>query len=543
MAYEYSDLLVQARNWGEESLQEGWILEKDYQSLNMIDERTPDSLFSITESRPLIVAFLGGTGVGKSSLINRLAGKAIARTGVERPTSREVTVYHHRSVVLQHLPEKLPVNKIKMAQHDDERRKQVIWVDMPDMDSTEQKNKELVLEWIPHIDVLIYVVSPERYRDNKAWRMLLAEGGRHAWVFVINQWDRGQPEQYGDFIAQLAKAGFDRPVVLRTDCSSELTDSNEDEFNQLEDIIQQLANKRTIQQLELRGIQVRKEELKEKLEVCLQAFGPDDANQRLIEKWSSGWKETADVLEKGFDWPLQRLAVLYVKNEAGLLPAKTLKENKDNKRDKSLLWDDWAQSRFDDALDEVIQEADLCKLPVTPLKQGFLPMRQKAEQIVMTQLELAVRQALANPGNALQRFLLKFTGICATVLPVAVMGWVGYQGFQEYYDSGVTDQAYLGVNFAVHSSLLIILSWLLPFFMQKKLKPSMEKVALSGLKKGLQAGLAAIEVELIQKIEENKAQREKRAGKLKELISQCEIMQPDSGKIENETLTRMLLES
>ena len=34
----------------------------------------------------------------------------------------------------------------------------------------EQKNKDIVMQWLPFVDVLIYVVSPERYRDNKAWR-------------------------------------------------------------------------------------------------------------------------------------------------------------------------------------------------------------------------------------------------------------------------------------------------------------------------------------------------------------------------------------
>jgi predicted GTPase len=86
---------------------------------------------------------------------------------------------------------------------------------MPDFDSTEKSNQQLVLEWLPHIDVLVYVVSPERYRDNKAWQLLLAEGGKHAWIFVLNQSDRGEVEQYQDFINQLHKAGFNNPIVYQ----------------------------------------------------------------------------------------------------------------------------------------------------------------------------------------------------------------------------------------------------------------------------------------------------------------------------------------
>jgi predicted GTPase len=162
------------------------------------------SLTTSAGTRPLIVAFMGGTGVGKSSLLNRLAGKAIAKAGIVRPTSREVTLFHHRSVVMEHLPEQLPLSKINISQHEDEEKKNIVWIDMPDFDSTEQSNKQLVLQWLPYIDVLIYVVSPERYRDEKAWRLLLSEGARHAWLFVFNQWDRGRLEQYQDFNRQTA---------------------------------------------------------------------------------------------------------------------------------------------------------------------------------------------------------------------------------------------------------------------------------------------------------------------------------------------------
>ena len=100
-------------------------------------------------------------------------------------------------------PTKFVYNKGKCSTN--QSNEKVIWIDMPDFDSTEEKNKHIVLQWLPYIDVLIYVVSPERYRDNKAWQLLLAEGASHAWLFVINQWDKGESAQYDDFKQQLNK--------------------------------------------------------------------------------------------------------------------------------------------------------------------------------------------------------------------------------------------------------------------------------------------------------------------------------------------------
>ena len=195
MAYDYSDLIEKTKRWAKQAHAAGWINTDTLGQLSHFDTRTPDSLFSTTmlveqkATRPLIVAFMGGTGVGKSTLLNRLAGKPIAKADVVRPTSREVTLYHHQTVTMQHLPEQQLAN-INVSQHDNAANQQVVWIDMPDFDSTEQRNKQLVFQWLPYIDVLIYVVSPERYKDEKAWRLLLAEGAKHAWLFVFNQWDR-----------------------------------------------------------------------------------------------------------------------------------------------------------------------------------------------------------------------------------------------------------------------------------------------------------------------------------------------------------------
>jgi hypothetical protein len=54
--------------------------------------------------------------------LNRLAGQEIARTGVVRPTSKEVTLFHHTSVKITQLPSRLPIDKIKVAEHQSIRK-------------------------------------------------------------------------------------------------------------------------------------------------------------------------------------------------------------------------------------------------------------------------------------------------------------------------------------------------------------------------------------------------------------------------------------
>ncbi|WP_340123841.1 GTPase domain-containing protein [Methylobacter svalbardensis] len=538
MAYDYSSLVKTTKRWAEQALTAGWINSDAAQQLNDVDARTPDTLFNHNGSRPLIVAFMGGTGVGKSSLLNRLAGKAIAKAGVERPTSREVTLYHHHSVAIKHLPEQLPLAQIKIAEHDDESRKNVIWIDMPDFDSTEQSNKHQVLEWLPHIDVLIYVVSPERYRDEKAWRLLLAEGGRHAWLFVLNQWDRGQTEQYEDFKQQLHKAGFAEPIIFKTACGEGL---QADEFAVLESTIRSLATEHIVAQLEQRSSQVKKDELKQKLQSTGGLLGSGSAFQQLPTLWQDQWQRTAQILQQGFAWPIQQLARHYADHAADLLSHPATAKYATTGA-KLSIWDDWAEARFDDALDEFVINADQLGIPVSPLKKQLSALREKAPKIIQTQSELAARQALANPGNALHRAFLKLMRLCEIILPLAAICWVGYQVFIGYYTSNMTNVDYLGVDFAVHSSLLIAITWLTPFFILKKLKPSLEKSALRGLSKGLSNAINMIDGEVLLAIENVGNQHAEQTKQLAGMIELCSDVDRQPSIDSNSPLARMLID-
>lgn len=529
MVYDSSDLFVKIDNWAKQSVTDGWIDRHQALSLTVESDNSASELFVSHNDRPLVVAFMGGTGVGKSSLLNTLSGQSIARTGVERPTSREVTLYHHQNASLHQLEQIFPLQNIQVSQHNDELNEQVVWVDMPDFDSTEESNKDIVMQWLPFVDVLVYVVSPERYRDNKAWQLLLAEGATHAWLFVMNQWDRGEISQFDDFKKQLAKAGFSDPIIYKTIChSGPVLEANE--LEALQQSITSLASKNTIEQLEHRGIQQRNHAIKQKLQSCFQQLGEQKGFLALLENQQSQWDSTKALLVQGFEWPIKQLSIVYAK------------QGNVKQQDAIAIWDEWAQSRFNDYLDQLILYSDQYGLPSSPLRKTLSAYRQKAAEHIQTQTELSCRKALINPGNFIQRSLLKIAKVAEIVLPLAAMGLVGFQVFQGYYDSAVSEQAFLGVDFAVHSSLLVVISWLLPFFIRKKMQPSLEKAALKGLNSGVELAMSMIDSDVKKIINEFKQRHQSLANELSELIESCD--QQDIHKsttLNNEQLQRMLI--
>src|SRR3954447_16941741 len=55
----------------------------------------------------LTIALAGGTGAGKSTLINALAGQVIAEASEIRPTTRHLQIYHHREDAVANLTAEL----------------------------------------------------------------------------------------------------------------------------------------------------------------------------------------------------------------------------------------------------------------------------------------------------------------------------------------------------------------------------------------------------------------------------------------------------
>jgi GTP-binding protein EngB required for normal cell division len=174
-----------------------------------------------------VVALVGGTGSGKSSMFNSLTRLAFADVGVIRPTTSQAAACVWGPAAdklldfLQVAKERRILRESALTGTDEADLHGLVLLDLPDHDSVATGHAELVNRLLPLIDLLIWVVDPQKYADNALHEGYLRElQNRHeAMVVVVNQVDTltaaGKEAVRGDVGRLLAEDGIaDVPVIL-----------------------------------------------------------------------------------------------------------------------------------------------------------------------------------------------------------------------------------------------------------------------------------------------------------------------------------------
>ncbi len=534
-------LFSEAQRFTAELKETGWSAD---QSTPMISSKSPVDLFS-TEERPLVVGLFGGTGVGKSSLLNRLAGAEIARTGVVRPTSMEITAYLHQDVQLDALPDHFVADRFSDNRHSNAHLSDVMWVDMPDFDSDETQNKDQVLQWLPHIDLLIYVVTPERYKDAEGWRMMQENGYQHAWLFVINQWDKAESVQYQDFTRMLESAGFQAPEVFRTVCNSA---HSEDQFGDLVEVIASLAKRNVIEHLQERGWIHRLGAVQSKLKVESEHLAMDGL-KKLDESFAHRWQEFESAAVAHLDAPFKTYSALFSDEKTNVVNTvlKSLGSKETGtevagniaiRSDASELWDDWLSIRMKDSIQQFNLADSEHGVPATVMMKKNDMSSIDARGLITQHLKQAVESTIASPGTQWQRLLSKAAGILKIALPLVALAWVSWRVINGFI-AGAADRAdYVGLDFLVNGLLLAGLGWLIPMMIGKLLVPSLPDAIYRELHHGLRNGLAEVAQHAqLQLAEINKVRLEHTAKctkidqKIEQFIASTDQADPTLGRV------------
>ena len=135
-----------------------------------------------------VAALAGPTGSGKSSLFNALAGDELATVGVRRPTTSAATAAvwgGGGGALLDWLD--VP----RRHRVDGHGLDGLVLLDLPDFDSVEESHRLLSERLMELVDLLVWVVDPQKYADAALHERYLRPLATHAdaMLVVLNQAD------------------------------------------------------------------------------------------------------------------------------------------------------------------------------------------------------------------------------------------------------------------------------------------------------------------------------------------------------------------
>ncbi|MGO9297552.1 MAG: GTPase, partial [Streptosporangiaceae bacterium] len=164
-------------------------------------------------SEHTVVALAGGTGSGKSSLFNALAGADFSTVGVTRPVTRQthacVWGIRGSGPLLEWLGVPRPNRYARSSALDRGERSLagLVLLDLPDHDTVMTHASGLVDGLVQMADLMIWVLDPQKYADAAVHRRFLVPLAGHSDVLsvVLNQSDLLTAAQTEDCVGDLRR--------------------------------------------------------------------------------------------------------------------------------------------------------------------------------------------------------------------------------------------------------------------------------------------------------------------------------------------------
>ncbi|MEV2276781.1 GTPase [Nocardiopsis sp. NPDC049922] len=160
-----------------------------------------------------VVALAGGTGSGKSSLFNALCGLELSQTGVTRPTTSKAhaCVWGHEGAdaLLSWLgvPTRYRHSRTGVLDAGNSELTGLVLLDLPDHDSVRSMHTAEADRLIGSVDLLVWVLDPQKYADAAVHHRYLARMAGHGavTVAVLNQVDRVEPDELEELLTDLRR--------------------------------------------------------------------------------------------------------------------------------------------------------------------------------------------------------------------------------------------------------------------------------------------------------------------------------------------------
>lgn len=182
-----------------------WVSKRASEEITRVEQRL-NAGFGVT-----VAALAGGTGSGKSTLFNAITRLDFADPGALRPTTQQASAClwnADASEVLDMLDvkESRRIDYYSILTDGSDDLDSLVLLDLPDHDSIDVRNSILVDKTLPLVDMLIWVLDPQKYADQ-----LIHEGylkamraRRDHMIVLLNHMDT-VPEKMADELIEDVK--------------------------------------------------------------------------------------------------------------------------------------------------------------------------------------------------------------------------------------------------------------------------------------------------------------------------------------------------